>query len=146
MAIPAVGSAAVELDEADAAFDHAAREQTAHAKLGGGLVVQAVELARGGGFIGDVDDFRGAGLHAEGEFVSRDAGGEFGVHFGGGVALAIEFADQIEGSALLRITDAVWGGEVEDRGTAAAEDGSLIGGGEEAVAPGGGAAFDPALR
>ena len=61
MAVPAVGVAAVELHEADAAFDHAAGEEAAQAEFGGGFVVEAVEGFGVGGFLADVDDFGGVG-------------------------------------------------------------------------------------
>ena len=52
--------AAPDLHEAHAALEHPPRDQTAAAEILGGFVVEAVELARGLGFAGEVEHFRGA--------------------------------------------------------------------------------------
>lgn len=74
-----VCTARIKLDEADAAFDKASREQAAFPEFGGLGIVEAVEVLRVSGLSGDVDGFRSMLLHLEGEFVAGDASGEFGV-------------------------------------------------------------------
>src|SRR4051812_8111698 len=81
-----------DVDEAHAALDETAREEAvggegavlagAAAALGFDLGVFAIEAVHGEGlwgFAAEVDQFGGGGLHAEGQFVAGDAGGDFGV-------------------------------------------------------------------
>ena len=94
--VPAVGVAAVELHEAHAALDHPPGEQAAQAELGRLLAVEAVELLRLLGLRRDVDHLRGVGLHAEGQLVGGDAGGQFGVVAAAGEVLAVALGDEVE--------------------------------------------------
>ncbi len=131
-----------DIDEADAAFDHAAGEEAA-AGEGGFIGFAAVEVEGGLGFAAEVHQFWGGGLEAEGEFVVGEAGFDFGVA-GGGEAAAVEGGDEVDGVALELAVDA-WGvGEVEDGVALVAEADAGVGGGEEAAGPEGGAAADAA--
>ena len=138
------GSAAgVELDEADAAFDEAAGEQAAGAEFVGALLVDAVELAGGGGFLGEIDGFGGGTLHAEGELVGADAGGHFAVAIEG--VHLVHLLQEVEGVALARGGHAFGGLQVDDGFGAGAEDGALVDGGKESGAPARCAAFGGAF-
>ena len=70
--------AMVQLDEAGAAFREAAGEDAVGGEAGRALF-RSVLLEGGVGFLGEVHQLRDAGLHAEGEFVVRDLGGDGGV-------------------------------------------------------------------
>lgn len=108
--VPGVGGAACtdadreagKFDEAYAFFDEFAGEETL-AGIGGFLcvgVVEAVEVAGGFGFVGDVDEVGDGGLHAECHFVVLDGGFDFGVIVKlVGVALVL-FFDEVELLAL----------------------------------------------
>ena len=58
-------------------FEAAGSRLEAVAELRGDLFVEPVKLPRGLRFTGDVHDLRRVALHAEGEFVGGDAGGDF---------------------------------------------------------------------
>ena len=80
--VPVVGGSlgtAPDLDDAGAAFDETACEETAAAEVFGFLAVHAVAGAGGVGFAGEVEGFGCGELHACGEFVAGDAGVESGV-------------------------------------------------------------------
>ena len=120
-----------EHDEADAAFDHAASEQTVGSVSVGGVLTDAVAVFSGLGFLREVEKFGGGTLHAEGKFVGVDAGGDF---FIAGCALAhfIEIAESVEAGSLLGCVDAGRIFEIKDGVAGAAEGGAGVGGGEEA--------------
>ena len=74
-----VPAAVVDLDEAHAAFGHAAGEQGAVGEGAGFFDVRAVEFADAVGFLGEIGEFGHRGLHAEGHFILGDAGEGFRV-------------------------------------------------------------------
>ena len=133
--VPLAAGAHVELHEADAALDEAAGHQAVAAVGGGGLIVDAVEVERFGGFVRDVGRFRRGGLHAVGELVGGDAGFEVFIVLAAGQVLAIELLNVVDRVALAGVGVAFGRRDVEDRRFAVAELGALVGGGHEASAP-----------
>ncbi len=101
MGIPAGGVSRVELDEADAALNHATCEEAACAEFGGFLLVDAVHLEGGGRFVLDIDEFGGSGLHSEGKFIGLDFGSELIIVLALLEVLLIEFADEVDDVTLL---------------------------------------------
>lgn len=74
--IEPISFAALDLNEADAAFRKTAGEEAAISKTLTMLVVETVKLAGSRTLSADVEGFRSSGLHAEGEFVGLGASGE----------------------------------------------------------------------
>ena len=137
MSVPAL---VVDVDEADTAFDHASGEETGAGEAG--LVrVAAVEFEGFLGFRAEVHEFRCGRLEPEGHFVVGEARGDFGVAFGG-EPLAVERGDEVERVALSGWVDAFGAGDIEDGVALVAEADPVVGGGEEAAVPEGGAAAD----
>jgi hypothetical protein len=62
------------LDKANAAFDQAARDETACAVVPRLVLIDAVKLFGDVGFFGNIERLLGGNLHASGEFVTGDAG------------------------------------------------------------------------
>ena len=73
MAVPA---ALVELNETDSPLHHPARQQAHSPELGRVLGIQPVQLPNVLRFAGDVDQLGGCRLHAEGQLVVGQAGGQ----------------------------------------------------------------------
>ena len=125
--------AVAELDEADAAFGETAGEETVVSEAGFALF-RAVGVEDGLRFLGEIGEFGDTGLHAEGEFVVFDLGGD------GWVAeLAegepVEFVGGVEEIASGLTGDALGVGDVEDWVAGVAELDPAVLGGEEAAAP-----------
>ena len=126
---------ATEFDEADTAFDESACEE-ALAGVGGHAgagIVDAVEFTGGFGLVGDVAEVGHGGLHAPGHFVVFDGGFDMAVVAGEAGEVAVHGADEVESLTL--------GGEGVARLDVGdgfcligLHDGSLVLGGEEAVA------------
>ena len=133
-------AAVIELDEADTAFDETAGHEALATEGFGVALVEAVEGFGGGGFTGQVDGFGRGALHAVGEFVAFEAGGEFGVSRGLGGVDRVEFGEGGEAFALFVVREAGGRFEIENGIAGGAEDGALVGGGHEAGGPVGGAA------
>jgi hypothetical protein len=135
MGVPAGAGAAVEFDEADAAFDQAAAEEAVAAEDGGFGFIEAVEGFGLFGFAGEVDDFGAGFLEGIGEFEAADAGFESRVVGVGGGVFAVLGGEELQAGALLFVGLA--GGQfgVENGVGTLAEEGALIDGGEEAGAP-----------
>ena len=119
--VPAAAAAGVEFDETNAALHQAAGQQAVGAELRGGLVVHAVKLLGGFGFLGQVDRFGTGGLHAIGELVGVDARFEFGVFGLIGIEVLVQSLEQIETAALLLLADGVGRIEIENRRAGVAE-------------------------
>ena len=133
--VPLRAGAVVDLDEAHAAFDHAAGEEAESAHALGRLVVEAVEFARGFGLAGEVDDAGRFGLHACGHLVTRQAGAEFGaVRVAGGEVL-VHAVDQAELAGLQVCRDRFGRVEIRDRLGTALDAHALVARGHEAGAP-----------
>ena len=127
-----------KFDEADAAFDESSGEEAVVGEGGfaGGGTVELLDVF---GFAGDVGDFGGDVLHAEGHFEGVDAALDFGVA-DRVEAFLVEAVDGVDGGALGVAGDAFGIGEVEDGIAGGAELDAFVNGGEEAGAPVGGAA------
>ena len=126
---------AVDLDEADTSLDEAAGEKAFGAEGAGFFLVEAVHLAGGRGFGIEVDEVGGFHLHAGGELEAFDAAEEFGL---AGVVVSVavvERGEEVELPALIVLRNVGGAGEVDDGGTVGSEEGSLIGGWEEAGTP-----------
>ena len=106
---------AVKLYETDSGFDQPARPQTTRAKLGGGWLMESVKPASEFRLPGNVDYFGRVALHAEGQFVSLDARGEFRFLFAGRQSGAVEPLDEVHRGALLGSADARRRIQIEDR-------------------------------
>src|SRR3989442_7977406 len=110
MAIPASvvrRAAGIDLHEADAALDHAARHQTLAGEVGALFVIGAVQLLNVLRFAVQLETFRRLALHAVRELEALDARIEI---WFAGVALevlGIELADEIELQALLFVCEVV---------------------------------------
>ncbi len=117
----------------------------AAAEIVGGGFADAIELARGFRFLGDVDGIGRLRLHAVGEFIGGDAGVESRVLFPLGEVALVHAGDEIERFALRFAADALGGVQVQHRTLAAAEDGALINGGQIAGAVGPGAGLHGAI-
>ncbi len=128
-----VPAAVVDVDEADAALDHAACEE-AGAGEGVLVAVAAVELDCFVGLGFEVHEFGGGTLEAGGHFVGGHAGGDFLI-VDGGEALGVEFVDEVEGVGLEFGREAFGGGDVEDWVFSFSELDAGVGGGEEAGGP-----------
>src|SRR3954470_15068546 len=103
MAVPTIGVSAIKLHKSHAALDQAPRQQTTQPELRSRFVIQAVKLFRSLALFRNVHYFGSVSLHSEGEFISRDAGAEFGVFFATRQAGAIQFVNELDGIALLVI-------------------------------------------
>ncbi len=128
----------IELNEAHAALDEAAREQAVvgERELAGLGRVHLVDFFR---LLGDIHQLRHRRLHAIGQLVLRDARRDFGVlRFG--EMQAIKIADGVERLAADFRIDARWVGDEEDGVALRPELRALVDAGEEAVAPESGAA------
>ena len=64
----------VDLDEADPAFGHAAGQQGRPRKAAGLVHVRSIKFLGGGGFAGQIGQFRHTALHTEGHFILLDPG------------------------------------------------------------------------
>ena len=124
----------VELDEADAAFGQAARQQAVGGECAGGAAVGAVEVERGVGLLGEIGRVGDARLHAERHFVLGDPRLDLGIEFLFELP-AVEGAELVEHRAAAGAADAVGVAEVEDRLGAGAELDALVLRVEEAGAP-----------
>ncbi len=133
-------AAVLKLDEADAAFDEAAGHEALAAEGFGVALVEAVEGFGGGGFAGEIDGFGRGALHAVGEFVAFESGGEFRVGGSLGGVDRVEFGEGGETFALFVVGEAGGRFEIENWVAGGAEDGALVGGGHEAGGPVGGSA------
>src|SRR5262249_6930000 len=102
----------VQADEADAALDQPPGQQAGEGELAGLPAaaaaggpdlrlgaVDAVLVEGAARLAGHVDQFRGGGLHAEGQFVGGDAAVDLGVA-GGLLAAGVEPADGLDGALL----------------------------------------------
>jgi hypothetical protein len=125
----ALGGAAVDLDDSDAAFDESAGEEAFSAGVFGVGVVEAVEFARFFGFGSEVDGFGHFGLHAQGEVVGGHSRAQGGVVFPVFEVLGVELAEEVDAVLLRAEWEVGRGVEVEDGGGAASEVGALVGGG-----------------
>jgi hypothetical protein len=94
----------------------------------------AVQVERLLVLAGQVDELRGAGLHAVGHLVGGDAGGDLRVA-GVGQSDGVEVLEDVEGLPLPFGRDALRVAEVEDGLAGGAEGDPLVGGGEEAAGP-----------
>src|SRR5206468_7487764 len=113
--VPPAAAAAVELDEADPALDQAPREQAVAAELPGERIVETVELARGFGFLLEIDRLRSRGLHPVGKLVTLEARLQFAVSPVFLRVAAVQVPEQVELAALLGLPDRLRGRQVEDR-------------------------------
>ena len=71
MVVPVI---VIDLDEADSPFGHAAGQQGGPGKAAGLVHIRAVKFLGGGGFAGQIRQFRHTALHAEGHFILLDPG------------------------------------------------------------------------
>ena len=122
-----------ELDEADAALDEAAGEQAVVGE-GGFAGLGAVHVPDVFGLAGDVDDFGGDVLHAEGHLEGGDAGVDLGIA-DGFEALVVEEIHGVDGAALGFAGDAFGVGEVEHGIADGVERDAVVDGGQEAGGP-----------
>ena len=76
-------AAGVDLHKTDAAFDHAPGHEALSGEVGAVLLVEAVALAGGFRFAGNVESLGSGGLHAIGEFEAFQARGELALDGGG---------------------------------------------------------------
>ena len=126
--------AMVELDETHTAFGEAAGDETV-AGEGAGLVHSgAVALESGGGFAGEVHEFRHTALHAVGHLELADPRLDLGVAAYREL-LAVEVGDAVEHEAAAFAGEAGWIVEVEDRFAAGAELHALMLAREKTAAP-----------
>ena len=137
MGVPAL---VVDVDEANAAFDHPSGEETGAGEVGfGGIAAVEVE-----GFFGlglEIHEVGSGGLEAIGHFVAGDAGLDFGITRDSELS-AVQRFDEVEGIALEGIVDSIGVGEVKDGIALVAEANAGVNGREEAAGPVGGAAAD----
>ena len=92
-----------ERDEPHAALQEAAGEQAVAAEAGHERigVVEAVEGTRGRAFARQVADFGGALLHAAGQLVGGDPGGELGVAGMSFQVFVVEQAEEVAGGPVV---------------------------------------------
>ena len=103
VAVPALlilHAAAVDLNEADSSFDHAAGRQALRGKMPAVFFPDAVQLADVFRFRGDREGIGGGRLHAVGEFEAFDAGRQFIFERAGGEGGLIEAGEEVELGAL----------------------------------------------
>ena len=124
----------IELDEAHAALHEAAGQQALAAEIVGEGLSDAVQLLGGVGLLGEIDGFGGGALHPERQLVGRDARLKFRAVRMRGEVLLIQLGDQVERIPLRLGGDAFGRCQVQDGIFAAAEDGALIDGRQEAGA------------
>ena len=123
----------IQLHKPGAALDEAAREEAVPAE-GGPVVFDTVEFEGGGAFLTEVDELRGARLHAARHLVGGDAGGDLGVAGLDG-AREVEVADGVDGLALAAGRDAGGISQVKDWLAAAAQGHALKRRGQKTAAP-----------
>ena len=128
----------VDVDEADAALDHASGEK-AGAGEGVLVAVATVKIDRFVGLGFEVHELGCGTLKAGGHFIRGHAGGDFLI-VDGREALGVELVDEIEGIGLELGRESFRGGDVEDGVFAFSELDAGVGGGKEAGGPEGGAA------
>ena len=123
--ILALAGGSQQLDESNAALDHASGQQALSAELVRVILVQTVQRLRRLGLAGQIEQLRYGALHAEGQLVVRDhrfdlADSSQAIH-----DPAIELANQVQLGYLagrIRFT----GNDVGDRMLAAAEERALV--------------------
>lgn len=126
----------VDLHEANAVFDQAAAEQ-AHAAVegfAGNAVVESVGFVRGGGFVCEIADVDGFGLHTVSELGGADAAFEVSFTGPGGSVSAIEPLGEVE-CLSLRGLELFWWPKVEDGVTVMPKLSTLMGSRQKGVAP-----------
>lgn len=128
-----VPSGVVDIDEADAALDHASGEE-AGTRKGMFAALAPVEIDRFIRLGFQVHQFRCGRLKAGRHFVGRHAGSNFLVA-DGFESLGVELIDEIEGVALKFGRDSFGRRDIEDGILAFAELNAGVGGGEEAGRP-----------
>src|ERR1043166_412337 len=104
--IPFAPGATVELDEADAAFHQAPREQTVASEDGGLVFVQAIEPFWRPRLFGQIPRSGRLGLHVKSQFVAANAGFQFGVLQVLRQMLLIELGEERQFALLLILADA----------------------------------------
>ena len=123
-----------ELHVADALFDETTCEKAVVGEAGfAGF--GAVGLEGGGGLAVDVHHLGHGGLHPEGEFVLRDAGGGLGMAEFAGLHF-VEVTEDVQAEAARVPIEAVGIGGVEDGVALGAALHALVDGGQEAAAEG----------
>ena len=131
----AEGPAVVELDEANAALDQTPGQQAVAAEAVGVGLLQAVELAGGGGFVLEPDGLGDAGLHPGGEFVGADPGREGGVPGVLVLERPIHPVEHRHADLAVGLGERAGGEEVGDRLAGGPEGHPLVRGGEETGRP-----------
>ena len=139
--VPASGVARVELHEAHSPLDHAPGEETARAELVGVLLADAVEAAGRLALAAQVDHLRRGGLHAEGQLVGVDPGGEVAVEIAFFQVARVDAAHEVERPALRPTGEAAGRAQVDDGLATAAHERTLVRRRQKAVGPGGRAAL-----
>src|SRR5262249_31667188 len=98
--IPLAAGATVELHETDAALNQSSSEQTIAAETFGRFGVKTIQALGILGFLGQIDGFRGGGLHPVSQLVSRDTRVEFAIFLPSLPMALVQFLDEIELRAL----------------------------------------------
>ena len=129
-----VPAAVVKLDETHTALGHAAGEQAIGGERAGLLHVGPVKVEHTLRLLRDVHQLRHGRLHAEGHFVLRNAGVDFGIGEGL-VLLRVELGEAVEHAAPRVGVDAGRVVEEQHRVAAAAKLDALMFGRHEARAP-----------
>ncbi len=104
----------VDLDETDATFHQAPREETFLAEVFRALVIESVEFANVRGFGGKIECLGCCGLHAEGEFVAINPCGKIGVLGVSVQMLFVQLIKRADQQALLRFGHPFAGSEIKD--------------------------------
>ena len=120
-----VPTGVVQHHEAHAAFHHAARQQAVGGELFRGVLIHAVHGERLGTLLGEIEQLGRRHLHAEAEFVGRDARGD--LHVAGlRVVLFVEILQHVEAGALHLARDARRVRQIQHRVARTAEHHALI--------------------
>ena len=134
-------AAGIDLDEADTAFEQSAGGEALAGEVIALGIADAVESLCLLSFGGEVEGFRGGGLHAVGEFEAFDPCGQFGVTFALLLVEAVELFEEVEAGALGGGSEVGRAIEVVDGITGWFDPGALEDTGKKAGAPVGGMAF-----
>ena len=110
-----LGATAVELDEADPAFNQSPGVQALPGKMLAALIVNAVEFLDRLWLAFQIESLRSRSLHAVSEFKTFDARLQVGGPVSSLLMFAVEEPDQIELSSLLRLSHARGSNKIIDR-------------------------------